>query len=172
MDPFRLVGTWDFRRVVDDHRDGAEYVAHGQAVFTRDDEGRIRWAEHGILSRDSGSTPVSRTLFLVREPPEADTTTGPDAVAVGEGPGRWRVTFEDGRDFHSWTGGAVEHLCGRDLYRGGVDVPPEPARSWELRWRVTGPDKDYTMQTRYSRAPGELPEPRARARTTGQPGHL
>lgn len=138
VDPLLLVGTWDFRREIHDHLDGAEYTVRGVAELAPEGDGRVRWAEHGTLSRATGSTPVWRTLFLVPSP--------------------WRVTFEDGRDFHPWTAGAVEHLCGRDLYRGGVEVPAEPAPSadpsrepWELHWRVTGPEKDYTMRTTYSR---------------------
>ncbi|MFD2024251.1 DUF6314 family protein [Promicromonospora aerolata] len=135
MDPLRLVGTWNFRREIHDHRDGAEYTAHGTARFTRQDDGRIRWSEHGTLDWVSGSTPVSRTLFLVRDPADDER--------------RWRVTFEDGRDFHPWTAGAVEHLCGRDLYQGGVAASEELATRWQLHWRVTGPEKDYTMRTTY-----------------------
>jgi len=171
VDPLRLVGTWDFRREVHDHREGAEYTARGRAEFAPQDDGRIRWAETGTLSWSAGSTPVSRTLFLVREPADDDATagvgptTGADVDTTTESPGAnsgpWRVTFEDGRDFHPWTAGAVEHLCNRDLYQGGVDVPEEQAvssdlsrepsdLSWELRWRVTGPEKDYTMHTTYS----------------------
>jgi hypothetical protein len=120
----------------------------------------VRWAEHGTLSWSAGSTPVSRTLFLVPPLPDPGAASGADV-----NPGRWRVTFEDGRDFHPWTVGAVEHLCGRDLYRGGVEVPPDPSPSdpspsdpppsdlpWQLHWHVTGPEKDYTMHTRYVRS--------------------
>jgi hypothetical protein len=140
VDPLRLVGTWDFRREVHDHRDGAEYTARGQAEFAQEHDGRLRWAERGTLSWAGGSTPVTRTLFLVRD----------EAPGVGS-PSGWRVTFEDGRDFHPWTVGAVEHLCGRDLYTGGVRPPRDQAASWELTWRVRGPEKDYTMHTRYAR---------------------
>lgn len=139
MDPLRLVGTWDFRREVDDHRDGAQYTARGEAEFTLEKDGRIRWAEHGTLTWVAGTTSVTRTLFLVRDEPG-----GAGASSA------WHVTFEDGRDFHPWTGGAVEHLCSRDLYLGGVEVPQELAQSWELHWRVTGPEKDYTLHTRYT----------------------
>ncbi|WP_157236789.1 DUF6314 family protein [Promicromonospora sukumoe] len=138
MDPFRLVGTWDFRREIR-HADGAEYSADGEARFSVEDDGRVRWAEHGTLRWAAGTTPVTRTLFVVRE-------AGRDGGAVA----RWRVTFEDGRDFHPWTAGAVEHLCGRDLYQGGIEVPARPTSSWELRWHVTGPEKDYLMHTWYT----------------------
>jgi hypothetical protein len=153
VDPLLLLGTWDFRREVHDHRDDAEYTARGRARFIREDDGRIRWSEHGTLDWASGTTPVSRTLFLVRD--RADDER------------RWRVTFEDGRTFHPWTGGAVEHLCGRDLYRGGVDVPEEPATRWELHWRVTGPEKDYTMHTTYSPLPSLVVGVVAAPRTGG-----
>lgn len=142
MDPLRLVGTWDLRREVHDHRDGTEYTANGRAELALEPDGRIRWAEHGTLTWASGTTSVTRTLFLVQE-----------GSGDNVGPSRWRVTFEDGRHFHPWTVGSVEHLCGCDLYQGGVAVPERPALSWELRWRVTGPEKDYTMETRYFRSP-------------------
>jgi hypothetical protein len=152
VDPLRLIGTWDFEREVHDHRDGAEYTARGAAELTLEDDGRVRWTEHGTLSWAAGSTPVTRTLFLVGDQaPVPDGGAGESEVA-DVGPSGWRVTFEDGRDFHPWTAGAVEHLCGRDLYAGGVRVPAESAPSWEVRWRVTGPEKDYTMETWYSRA--------------------
>ncbi|MFJ3406815.1 DUF6314 family protein [Promicromonospora sp. NPDC090134] len=144
MDPLRLVGTWEFRREIR-HADGAGYTADGAARFFLEDDGRVRWAEQGTLRWAAGSTPVSRTLFLVR-----DSTARAEPVAVGPGTG-WRVTFEDGRDFHPWTAGAVEHLCGRDLYQGGVAAPAQPGSSWELSWHVTGPEKDYLMHTWYSR---------------------
>ena len=158
MDPLRLVGTWGFRREVHDHRDGAEYTAQGSATFTLEDDGRVRWAEHGTLSWAAGTTPVTRTLFLVRDEPPVHTAHTIRRGADGVPQAGWSVTFEDGRDFHPWTVGAVEHLCGLDLYQGGVDVPTgptpaevrSPAPSWELTWRVTGPEKDYTMHTRYS----------------------
>ncbi|GAB4085794.1 hypothetical protein GCM10028784_24240 [Myceligenerans cantabricum] len=137
MDPLRLVGLWDFRREVRDHLDGAEYVAVGEAAFDAEDDDRIRWAEHGTLHGAGRTTRVSRTLFLVR------------------GTAGWRVTFEDGRDFHSWTGGEVEHPCGRDLYDGHIDTPADADAPWTVRWRVTGPTKDYTMTSRYARPPAD-----------------
>lgn len=149
MDPLRLVGTWRFLREIR-HDDGAAYTADGEAWFSREDDGRVRWAEQGTLRWDGGSTPVTRTLFLVREA-ESDGGVVPDGVTDAEATTGWRVTFEDGRDFHPWTAGAVEHLCGRDLYAGGVTVATDPAPAWELRWRVTGLEKAYLLHTRYTR---------------------
>ncbi|WP_369373482.1 DUF6314 family protein [Promicromonospora sp. Populi] len=147
MDPLLLAGRWAFWREVHDHLDGVEYTADGDAELTLQDDGRVRWAEHGTLRWATGTTPVERTLFLVRADPAAA-----DAPATVD-QSSWRVTFEDGRDFHPWTAGPVEHLCGRDLYRGGIEAPADrpPSSAWHLTWRVTGPEKDYTMHTAYSR---------------------
>ncbi|MFD7022662.1 DUF6314 family protein [Promicromonospora sukumoe] len=151
MDPHRLVGTWLFVREIE-HDDGAAYTADGEARFSREDDGRVRWAERGTLRWDGGSTPVTRTLFLVREAgSDGGAAPGNDPSADGKPATGWRVTFEDGRDFHPWTAGAVEHLCGRDLYAGGLAVAAVPAQDWELRWRVTGPEKAYLMHTHYTR---------------------
>lgn len=133
MSPLRLVGTWNLDREVV-HADGARYTVSGRATLRREDDDRVRWDERGTMRWEAGSAPVSRTQFLVRAP----------------GAASWRVVFEDGRDFHPWTPGRVEHACGRDLYRGDVDVPDGPTTSWELTWHVTGPEKDYDMHTRYT----------------------
>ena len=152
MDPLRLVGTWHFVRDVRDHRDGADYAASGTAALVLQDDGRVRWTEHGTLTWASGSTPVSRTLFLLREPHTDDVGPHgrPDHT---QAPSGWRVTFEDGRDFHPWTAGAVEHLCGADLYQGGLAIPAGQRQALDVTWHVTGPEKDYTMHTSYTRPP-------------------
>ncbi|MFI9486369.1 DUF6314 family protein [Promicromonospora sp. NPDC052451] len=157
MDPLQLVGTWDFRREIR-HADGAEYTADGEARFSLQDDGRVCWAEHGTLRWAAGSTPVTRTLFIVRDrrgqaPSGRSDDDAPSGDPAGDREPPWRVTFEDGRDFHPWTAGAVEHLCGRDLYQGGIEVPARTASSWELRWHVTGPEKDYLMHTWYTGRP-------------------
>ncbi|MBE1876728.1 DUF6314 family protein [Myceligenerans pegani] len=180
MDPSQLLGTWEFRREVRDRLDGTEYVASGEATFTPDGDGRICWAEEGTLRWADRSTPVSRTLFLVREPsgavpgtdelasdePRSDQPGSDDAA--GAPASRWRVTFEDGRDFHPWTARPVEHVCGRDRYEGTIrfltdhEVPSAPSpqaerTSWSarnrvvVRWDVRGPAKDYSMVTHYTR---------------------
>lgn len=132
-----------------DHRDGTVYVATGEATFTPEPDGRIRWAEHGTLRWADQATPVTRTLFLLRDRP------GHAGPHLDPAESHWRVTFQDGRDFHPWTARPVEHPCGPDLYTGHVEMPehsdhiPAPA-DWTVRWRVTGPEKDYTMVSRYS----------------------
>ncbi|MBL0885781.1 DUF6314 family protein [Myceligenerans indicum] len=146
MDPARLLGTWDFRREVHDRLTGTDYAATGEATFTAEGAGRVRWAENGTLRWADRSTPVTRTLFLTPRRPGA---APPGSATAAPG---WWVTFEDGRDFHPWTARPVEHVCGRDLYRGSVEPasPTGAPHAWTVRWHVTGPAKDYTMVSRYS----------------------
>lgn len=165
MDPRELLGDWRFQREISDRRGDTEYTASGEATFEAESDGRIRWSERGTLRWGAESAPFTRTFFLVPDQVAAplaahgDAPAGVTAAAAG-----WRATFEDGRDFHPWTGGEVEHLCGCDLYQGRLDVSsadggvmacadaPAAASSWLLTWHVNGPEKDYTMVTRYTRA--------------------
>ncbi|WP_024795640.1 DUF6314 family protein [Tomitella biformata] len=129
LDPATLLGAWTFSRVIDDHQAGDEKLVEGTAEFARADAGRIRWAESGTLHVGGQELPVMRTSYI--EP-------------RGDG---WFVTFEDGRDFHPWAPGeAVDHHCGADLYSGQITATG-PVGSFTVRWRVTGPKKDYTMTT-------------------------
>lgn len=139
LDPAALLGAWTFTRVIDDHRAGDEKRVFGEAQLFPADRGRIRWSESGVLHLGGQQLPVMRTSYV--EP-------------RGDG---WFVTFEDGRDFHPWSPEeSVVHQCGPDLYSGRISVD-EPGRDAEwsregadqftVRWRVTGPKKDYTMTT-------------------------
>lgn len=135
-DPRTLLGAWRFERVIDDRLAGDRKTVEGTITLS-DARPRVRWSEEGVLHLDGQDLPVTRTMFV--EP-------------RGDG---WYVVFEDGHDFHPWTTGEqVQHLCGRDLYSGRIDVGgrpeeagrPEPV-AWSVRWEVTGPEKDYTMTT-------------------------
>ncbi|HEY0248243.1 MAG TPA: DUF6314 family protein [Gryllotalpicola sp.] len=139
MDPLRLIGVWRFDRRIADGQGRRDYTVEGEAVFTRAEGGGIRWSETGMLHGEGVSTPIRRTLLLEPGRP---------------GEAAWRVLFEDGRFFHSWQPGAVEHLCGLDTYLGEVAPPLGEAAdaSWSVRWLVTGPQKDYAMTTRYRSA--------------------
>ena len=156
LDPSALLGAWAFTRVIDDHL--AEDVKHvaGDAEFVAVEGGRIRWSESGILRSGNQRLPVLRTNYLARR---------------GDG---WFVTFEDGRDFHPWSPEeSVIHHCGPDLYSGRISLVDELGREaalsregtgqFTVRWRVTGPKKDYTMTTVLRRAVRSGPAPEVAA---------
>ncbi len=129
--PLDLLGTWQFERTIED-RLGPRRRVTGATMLEVIDDGRVRWSETGTMTWDGGETPVFRTLFVEQR---ADA---------------WRVTFENGRDFHPWSVGIdVVHPCGADTYDGRVEVFGPAA--WTVIWRVSGPAKDYTMTTHLTR---------------------
>ena len=131
VQPTDLLGTWSLTRVVDDHRSGERRDVVGTAELVAVDVGRVRWTEAGTMSWPGHSVPVSRTLYVVREPDD-----------------RWWVRFEDGRPFHPWAvGHQVEHPCAPDHYRGLVVATGEPVATWTVTWDAVGPEKDYRMVT-------------------------
>ena len=142
--PLDLLGSWRLERVIEDRLADAVLRVVGTTVLDLADERageRVRWHEQGLLSRTDGAGPpseVHRTLYVVP----------PDEAAPAQ---MWWVRFDDGRPFHPWSPGLeVEHPCGRDLYRGRVEVDGPDA--WRVTWHCTGPAKDYTMRSRLTRA--------------------
>lgn len=148
LDPYTLVGEWNFeRRIVDRRAEVTKRVA-GTTIVEHSGHSRLRWYESGTLFDGDLELPVFRTLFIERTD------------------GDWTVTFEDGREFHDWApGGDVEHLCGADTYRGRIDIDididieeaeadaaEDPQAVWSVEWTVTGPSKDYTMTTHLTRS--------------------
>lgn len=125
-----LLGTWDLSRVVQDHLTGERREVHGTATLTLAAPDRVRWHEEGTMTWAAHAVPVQRTLDVVRS---------------GDG---WLVLFADGRVFHPWAvGQQVEHPCAPDHYVGLVEVLDD---AWTVRWRATGPEKDYAMTTVHS----------------------
>ena len=61
------------------------------------------------------------------------------------------VFFEDGRPFHWFSDAqsAASHDCPPDLYAVSYGFGDWP-ESWSARWQVSGPRKDYRMESLYS----------------------
>jgi hypothetical protein len=112
---------------------GAEALTHvpdGEATG-------LRWSEAGQLTWGGLQIPVTRELRLL-----------PTSQA-GRG---WRMTFADGRPFHPWQPGIpVEHPCGKDHYRGRIELLDDDRMRME--WVVTGPRKNQQYETRFRRLP-------------------
>jgi hypothetical protein len=137
LEPDALLGTWSFTRTIEDARGGLDYAAAGLASLARTGD-VIRWHEEGLLDRDGGRYPVTRTLRIVAAHSGGDTEP------------RWSVEFEDGSPFHEWMPGSpLVHLCGADTYRGFITVASP--LEWSVNWEVTGPAKSYSLATRYRR---------------------
>ncbi len=68
------------------------------------------------------------------------------------------IYFNDGRFFYTLdltTGHCeIRHLCGEDTYDGVFDAISE--RTYQQIWRVSGPRKNYTSHTTFSRSFSEI----------------
>ena len=127
-----LTGRWRVARVIR-HAGGATARFDGIAAWTPEG-GAFRCVETGRLTQDGAGFEARRETLWRQEG---------DAIAVA---------FGDGRPFHRV--GPVRdahHDCPPDDYRLCYDLSAWP--NWSVRWRVTGPRKDYRALTRYWRGP-------------------
>lgn len=141
--PTELLGAWRLERTIEDRYAGRTLTLAGTTELTLLADGRVRWHDQGTLHLPDGDVEATRTSLVERRD------------------GGWFVLFEDGRDFHPWAPGTpVEHPCGRDLYRGTVQVgsgADGAAAAWHVVWEVRGPAKDYTMVSRMTSVPHSPP---------------
>jgi hypothetical protein len=134
-----LSGDWNVVRRINDHSSGQVGSFRGTASFRPCAESRPRtlvYTESGELRLGSHRGPAGRRL-LVLDP----------------GDGTVDVQFADGREFYRLDlrlgACAAEHPCRADQY--DVTVTRLSADSYAETWRVTGPAKDYELQTTYTR---------------------
>jgi hypothetical protein len=138
-----LLGTWRVERAL--HDDGlGDGTFTGEATFTREDGGVVRWVETGRLVLGRYDGPAARTLEIV-----------PDGAGL-------QVRFADGRPFHRLDlhdgHCALDHPCGDDRYRGEFLVRGPDA--FAIDWQVSGPAKAQRLSGRYERAARPTSAPR------------
>ena len=133
LGPGDFTGGWVIARRIDDRLAGQARFA-GTAVLTPA-PGGLAYAETGMLRTAAGAFEARRAYLWQF-----------DAAGVA-------VLFVDGRPFHRFVpDGRAEgsdHPCGADLYRVTYDFTRWP--DWSAVWTVTGPRKDYTMESRFVR---------------------
>lgn len=138
--PTDLLGVWQLERRLFDRPGGFGRVT-GWLELTYVGT-TVHWLELGELTWFGRTYEVTRELHI---------------VPAGAG---WQVRFTDGRIFHDWRPGEqVEHPCGKDLYRGLIDVDAALTRLRVL-WDVSGPLKDQRIITRCRRRPELRPSHR------------
>lgn len=131
-------GAWALERDISSEIAGQAGRFSGRAWFTPDDEG-LAYREAGTLFV-AGHEMQSERRYLWRQ-----------------GAGEIVVLFDDGCPFHSFAPAqvAASHFCDPDTYKVRYGFSDWPR--WSARWRVTGPRKDYVMESRFS--PVSRPEP-------------
>jgi len=136
-----FAGRWRMTRAIDDRLGGRRGDATGICAFR--DGPRIAGlvCEEALVIDYGGNRfdGAQSTIWRFEE------SAGPD------------LDFQDGgffcaarfEEFGGVWRAPLTHLCGDDQYDGDVIVASE--NSWRLIWRVKGPRKDYTLDTRYDR---------------------
>ncbi|KMW57160.1 hypothetical protein AIOL_002121 [Candidatus Rhodobacter oscarellae] len=133
-------GRWRIDREIDDHLTGQKGRFEGAALFAPVADGLL-YSENGVLSL-GGQEMRAERRYLWRE--------------SGQGA---QLLFADGRPFHfvdlTIPQPEASHDCPPDWYEVAYDFTAWP--NWHATWHVTGPRKDYTMVSAFSRA-GPLPK--------------
>ena len=131
-----LAGSW---RIDREYRDGGGHLIGamtGTGHYTPDTSG-LRYTERGTLNSAGYRGEGERRYRLI-----AQTAS------------RAAIRFEDGRPFHmlDLSSGRAEvlHLCGDDRY--GASYRAFGLGRWTLRWVVSGPRKEYAIESEYTRA--------------------
>ncbi len=135
IDLFDFEGVWRFRRKILDRKLGQISQGQGTLRMTRDAEG---------LTYDE-----SVTLELPGQPP----IEGTRRYLWRACPRGIEVFFDDGRPFHTISlpdpAPRATHGCDPDFYRVAYDLGDWPV--WSQVWDVTGPRKDYRIDTLFVR---------------------
>ncbi|MGI3184866.1 DUF6314 family protein [Nioella aestuarii] len=126
-------GVWQLSRQIEDARAGLSGHLQGEARFEQGQGGLIL-TERGQLTYGLGAPLQAERRYLWRE----------EAGGIA-------VFFEDGRPFHWFSAEETEasHDCPPDLYHVSYDFNHWP--QWRARWQVSGPRKDYMMESCYTR---------------------
>ena len=125
-------GRWQLRRRIDDQKAGLTGQLEGEARF-EPGQGGLILTEMGRLQYGDGAPLQAERRYLWRE----------EAGGIA-------VFFEDERPFHWFSATAPEasHDCPPDLYHVRYDFSSWP--DWSAIWQVTGPRKDYVMESHYT----------------------
>ncbi|WP_234683245.1 DUF6314 family protein [Bradyrhizobium monzae] len=136
----RLVGAWSFDRVIE-----GQGSMTGLATFTPLDAERLAYREHGRLTLQNGTELEAEREYVFRRHDRGFEVffkeTPPRLFHVIE------LTASDG----GVLSGSAGHLCNLDHYQSTFTFRSDGG--FVVRHVVSGPRKDYTMVTTYTRTP-------------------
>ncbi|MCA6123545.1 hypothetical protein J6500_16820 [Bradyrhizobium sp. WSM 1704] len=133
----RLAGSWSFDRVIE-----GQATMQGRATFTPLDDASLAYCEQGTLRLPNGTELQAQREYIFR------TCAGGFDVFFKEAPPRLfhRIALHGAVELT----GDASHLCNLDTYRSTYSFRPDG--QFTIRHVVSGPRKDYTMTTVYSRS--------------------
>ena len=129
-----IIGEWKITRYIKDKFCKKKFELLGSATFN-DIDGLYHYNESGILKSDSFQSKAHQDYIWVIKP---------------DG---WQINFSDGSHFHDLLlenkEQHVYHKCVNDIYNGEflLNLPNE----FEVKWKVSGPQKDYVSHTYYNK---------------------
>ena len=132
--PTDFEGRWRIVRRIEDRRAGQTGAFEGEAAFSPV-PGGLRYSEAGQLRLGTGPAMQATRAYLWAF----------DGARV-------QVAFDDGRPFHAFSlaeAAEADHWCDPDDYRVAYDFSAWPL--WRAVWTVSGPRKEYVMDSVYTR---------------------
>ncbi|MBR0749051.1 hypothetical protein JQ582_34490 [Bradyrhizobium japonicum] len=136
----KLTGSWSFNRVIE-----AQATMQGIAVFTPLDGGRLAYREQGHLKLANGTIVQAEREYVF------SNSGGGFKVFFREDPPRLFHEISLSASSGGELSGRARHLCGHDDYQSAYMFRPDG--TFVVRHVVSGPRKDYTMNTTYTRLP-------------------
>ena len=134
----KLIGSWSFDRVIE-----SQATMQGIATFTPLDSGRLAYRERGCLKLANGTeVQAEREYFF-------SNSGGGFKVFFREDPPRLFHEISLSASSGGTLSGHARHLCNRDDYQSAYMFLPDG--TFVVRHVVSGPRKDYTMSTTYTR---------------------
>ncbi|MCK1477241.1 hypothetical protein IVB27_21155 [Bradyrhizobium sp. 197] len=134
----KLIGSWSLDRVIE-----GQATMQSIAVFTPLDSGWLAYREQGYLKLANGTIVQAEREYVFR------SSDGGFSVFFREDPPRLFHEISLSASCRGELSGRARHLCKRDNYQSAYMFLPDG--TFVVRHVVSGPSKDYTMNTTYTR---------------------
>ncbi len=134
----KLIGFWSFNRVVE-----GQATMQGIATFTSLDEGRLAYREQGHLKLLNGTELQAEREYIFGNSDQGFQ------VFFKENPPRLFHEISLSASVGGALSGSAGHLCNLDDYQSTYTFLADGR--FVVRHVVSGPRKDYTMTTTYTR---------------------
>ncbi len=163
-----LRGTWKLKRSLNSVLPGfPSGLFEGTATFTprkpsaHSIKAELLYSEKGELKTDTGLTLKANRKYVYRYNLDEDKISAwfvKEATKQNDGAEEVDYLFHDleiGNSKNGWTGKG-EHLCLKDMYWAYYEfrLPEDEDEDMDVfgvRYKVKGPEKDYTSDTAYQR---------------------
>jgi hypothetical protein len=165
-----LKGSWRLKRSLNSALPGfPSGIFEGEASFTprkptnHSTAKELLYAEQGELKTDTGLTLTANRKYIYRYSADEDKISAwfvKEDTKLNDGREEVDYLFHDLEMEQSGDGwiGKGDHLCNKDMYWAFYDFRSSkssnsagPMDVFGVRYKVMGPDKDYTSDTAYQR---------------------